>query len=220
LNPNDSIDQRPLRSDAGSMRFCNAGGAALDARTPADDDRPRRVCTACARVHYRNPLPVVGCVIERGDEILLCRRAIEPAYGRWTPPAGFLEVGEGLLAGARRESLEEAGADVEITAPLAYLDLPHIGQTHALFRARLRSPEVKAGRESLEVGFVRAAEIPWNELAFPVVSFALRLLLDDHAQATSHVHHAVLEWDGMGSRYDAARYRLVDHLRLPLGRRS
>lgn len=184
---------------------------------PDGDDRPRRVCPACGRVHYVNPVMVVGCIVERGDEILMCRRAIEPALGLWTMPAGFLELGEGMLAGARRETLEEAGADVEILAPHAFLDLPHIGQAYALFRGRLRSPAIRAGAESLEVAFVRLADIPWDELAFPAVHFALALLAADRRQAVAHVHSAVVRWSGSGSRFDARSYTLEEHLRLPLG---
>ncbi len=198
------------------LRFCNACGGGLEDRVPEGDDRVRKICTACGRVHYRNPLVVVGCIVERGDEILLCRRAIEPARGLWTLPAGFLELGEGTLAGARRETLEEAGADVDVVAPLAFLDLPHIGQSYALFRARLRAPEIHAGVESLEVKFVHADAIPWDELAFPAVHFALDLWRDDRRRAAPFVHTAVVCWTGSGSRFDARNYALADHIRLPV----
>jgi ADP-ribose/FAD diphosphatase len=203
----------------GPTRFCHHCATALEERVPPGDDRPRRVCPACGRVHYQNPLVVVGCIVERGDEVLLCRRAIEPAHGRWTMPAGFLELGEGLLAGARRETLEEAGADVEIVAPHAYLDLTHIGQVYALFRARLCAPLARHGPESLEVAFMGGEAIPWSELAFPAVHFALELLLEDRRLGVANLHTAALRWDGAGPRYAAASYSLVDHLRVPLGSR-
>ena len=199
-----------------SLRFCSYCGADLEDRTPDGDDRVRKVCGACDSVHYQNPLMVVGCLVERGDEILLCRRAIEPACGRWTTPAGYLELGEGLLAGARRETLEEAGVDVDIVAPHAFLDLPHIGQAYALFRAVPRSPAIRAGTESLEVAFVHPGDIPWDELAFPAVHFALRLLLEDRGRAVAHVHSAVVAWSGAGARFDPRSYTLCDHLRRPL----
>ncbi len=199
------------------MRFCSECGAPLEDRVPAGDDRSRRVCTRCERVHYQNPLVVVGCLVERGDELLLCRRAIEPGYGKWTTPAGFLELGETLAAGACRETFEEAGADVEVLAPHSQLDLTHIGQHYAMFRARMQSERLAPGDESLECRFFRAAEIPWGELAFPAVHFALRLLLDDRTVGRRHVHHARLRWSGAGSRFDAANYVIEDHLKTPLG---
>jgi len=198
------------------MRFCSHCAAPLEERVPDGDDRPRMVCPSCGFIHYRNPQVVVGCLVERGDEVLLCRRAIEPGRGLWTIPAGYLEMGEGMIEGARRETMEEAGADVEIVAPHSYLDLPHIGQTHAVFRARLLSGSIAAGSESLEVAFVAAANIPWDELAFPAVWFSLRLRLEDRARGAC-VHSARLAWDGTGSRFDPGGYSLVDHLRLPLG---
>ncbi len=158
------------------MKFCSECGGELVERVPDGDDRQRKVCDACEIVHYRNPVTVVGCLVERGaDELLLCRRAIEPAHGKWTVPAGFLEFGEGTQAGARRETFEEAGADVEIRTPHANFDLPHIGQCYSLFRASMRSDEYSAGTESLEVEFFSRADIPWSELAFPAVHFALKL---------------------------------------------
>jgi ADP-ribose/FAD diphosphatase len=184
---------------------------------PPGDDRPRRVCTRCNHVHYQNPIVVVGCLVERDGEILLCRRAIEPAHGRWTVPAGFLELGETLAAGAVRETMEEACADVEVVAPHSFLDLTHIGQSYAMFRARMLRPGFAAGEESLECRFVAMAEIPWRELAFPAVYYALRLRLQDIDGGARHVHHGRLRWSGEGSRFDATNYVIEEHLRTPLG---
>lgn len=175
------------------------------------------VCTACGKIHYVNPLPIVGCLVERDDEVLLCRRAIEPALGKWTPPAGFLELGESSLDGARRETFEEAGAEVEIIAPHAHLDLPHIGQTYFWYRARLRAPLQPPGAESSEVRWFRYDALPWDELAFPVVHEGLRLRVADRDAAATHMHLGVLVWRGSGSRYCASNYDLRDHLELPLG---
>jgi ADP-ribose/FAD diphosphatase len=198
------------------MKFCSECGGTIEERVPPGDDRRRHVCTACAHVHYKNPIVVVGCLVERDDSILLCRRAIEPAHGRWTTPAGFLELGETMPAGARRETLEEACADVEIVAPHSFLELLHIGQLYAIFRARMRAPEFAPGIESLECRFFSAADIPWSELAFPAVHFALRLLLDDRRAGRRHVHHGQVRWSGAGSRFDASNYEIVGHLRSPL----
>ena len=197
------------------MKFCSHCAAELEERVPPGDDRARKVCAACGSVHYQNPVVVVGCVVERDDEILLCRRAIEPARGRWTLPAGFLEIGEGMHAGARRETYEEARADVEIVAPHAHIDLPHIGQAYALFRARLREPEVGVGPESLEVAFFGLDAMPWDELAFPAVYFALEFLVKDRRDGAVNFHSGVLEWGGEGSRFSPSAYAVTEYLRVP-----
>lgn len=201
------------------MKFCSQCGGALAQRTPPGDDRDRSICTKCDFVHYQNPVVVVGCLIEREDELLLCRRAIEPAHGKWTTPAGFLELGETIAEGAKRETREEALADVEITAPHSFLDLTHIGQHYAIFRARLLRPEFGAGDETLEARFFPFDELPWDELAFPSVHFAIRLLLDDHAAGAQHVHHGQVRWSGEGSRFDPQNYVIVGHLRTPIAPR-
>ena len=197
------------------MKFCSDCAGPLVDRVPPGDDRERRWCEACKKAHYQNPLVVVGCLVERGDEVLLCRRAIEPAHGKWTVPAGFLELGETLAAGAARETWEEAGAKVQVLAPHSLLDLTHIGQHYAMFRAELTSPEIRAGVESLECAFFAYADIPWETLAFPAVHFALRLRIADRVAGVAHVHHGQVRWTGEGSRFSSANYELADHLRTP-----
>ncbi len=140
---------------------------------PPGDDRERLVCPECQYVAYRNPLIVVGSVAEWQGRILLCRRAIEPCRGLWTLPAGFMEENETTLEGAAREAHEEAGATIEIGALLGIYQLPRISQVHFFYRARLLSPEIAAGIESLEVGLFEWADIPWLKLAFPTVRWAL-----------------------------------------------
>jgi ADP-ribose/FAD diphosphatase len=209
-----------VSSERPPMKFCPQCGAPLARRVPPGDDRERAVCTACDLVHFENPKVVAGCLVEHEGGLLLCRRAIEPQGGLWTVPAGFLELREGLVEGARRETREEALADVEILAPHAYLDLPHIGQTYALFRARLRTPErgprFAPGAESLAVELFDPDELPWDELAFPVVHHALKLWLADRAAGRRHVHLGVVKWNGDGSRFDATNCELLDHLGVPL----
>jgi ADP-ribose/FAD diphosphatase len=199
------------------MKFCPACGGPLDRRIPAGDDRERAVCAGCGVVHYENPRNVVGCLVEHEGGVLLCRRAIEPARGRWTLPAGFLELDEGLTAGAARETWEEARARVEILAPLATLDLLHIGQVYTLFRARLAAPQFEAGPESLAVELFAPQALPFGEVAFPVVEVALRLYLDDLRRGRCHHHLGHLVWNGQGSRFDAGNYTLRDHLRVAVG---
>jgi ADP-ribose pyrophosphatase YjhB (NUDIX family) len=143
-------------------------------RVPEGDNRPRLVCDHCGFVDYVNPRIVVGAVCSWEDRILLCRRAIEPRKGFWTLPAGFLEEREGTEEGAAREAREEALAEIEIDALLAVYDVPRISQVHIFYRARLRSPEVGVGEESAEVGLFGWPDIPWDEIAFPSVHWALQ----------------------------------------------
>jgi ADP-ribose pyrophosphatase YjhB (NUDIX family) len=142
---------------------------------PEGDNRPRHVCPDCGFIHYRNPLVVVGSVCRDGDgRILMCRRAIDPRKGYWTIPAGFLELGETTQAGARREAMEEANADIAIDHLLAVYDIPRISQVQLMYSAHLVSPRISPGIESLEVALLGWDEIPWDALAFPSVDWALR----------------------------------------------
>jgi ADP-ribose pyrophosphatase YjhB (NUDIX family) len=156
-----------------AVRFCSSCGGAVDLRVPAGEDRERHVCVACGAVHYQNPRVIVGAVATWEDRVLLCRRAIEPRRGFWTLPAGFLELGESTAEGARREAWEEARARIDVQDLLALYDLPHISQVHVFFRAPLLDPAVAAGPESLEVRLFAWDEVPWDDLAFPTVRWAL-----------------------------------------------
>jgi 8-oxo-dGTP pyrophosphatase MutT (NUDIX family) len=198
------------------MKFCSDCGSAVSRRVPDGDDRERMVCTSCERVHYVNPLVVVGCVVEQAGKVLLCRRAIEPGYGKWTIPAGFLELGETMSEGARRETWEEAGAQVEILAPHSQLELTHIGQLHATFRARMISDVATPGIESLECALFEPNAIPWQDMAFPAGVFALRLLLQDRGNAQANCHHGQLRWTGDGSRFDPNNYSIHGHVKMPM----
>jgi ADP-ribose pyrophosphatase YjhB (NUDIX family) len=149
-------------------------GPSFSQKVPEGDNRPRRVCDDCGFVDYVNPRIVVGTVCTWEDRVLLCRRAIEPRRGFWTVPAGFLEEGETVEAGALREAWEEARADIEIDGLLGVYSVPRFSQVQMMFRARLRSPVVSAGEESEEVGLFEWSAIPWDELAFPSVLWALR----------------------------------------------
>jgi ADP-ribose pyrophosphatase YjhB (NUDIX family) len=142
-------------------------------RLPEGDTHERLVCDHCGFINYENPKVVVGSVCTWEDRILLCRRAIEPRKGYWTLPAGYLEVREATAVGAAREAWEEASARIEIDALLAVYNIPRISQVQVIYRARLLSADVNAGPESQAVGLFTWDEIPWNELAFPSVRWAL-----------------------------------------------
>ena len=141
---------------------------------PEGDNRARLVCRDCGFINYENPKIVVGAVVTWRDEILLCRRAIPPRRGYWTIPAGYLEVKETVIDGARREAKEEACADIEIDALLAVYNVPRISQVQIIYRATLRELEFAPGEESLDVALFDWQDVPWDELAFPSVHWALR----------------------------------------------
>ncbi len=141
---------------------------------PEGDNRERMICADCGYILYDNPKIVVGSVPRWGDRVLLVRRSIEPRYGFWTLPAGYLELNESASAGAEREAWEEAYARIEIEGLLAIYDIPRISQVQLIFRARLIDDAVSAGSESLEVGLFGWDEIPWAELAFPSIRWALQ----------------------------------------------
>jgi ADP-ribose pyrophosphatase YjhB (NUDIX family) len=149
-----------------------ARGPSLRA-VPEGDNRERMICAECGFVLYDNPKIVVGSVARWGERILMCRRAIHPRRGFWTLPAGYLELNEATSAGAEREAWEEAQARIEIEGLLAIYDIPRISQVQLIYRARLVDPAVAAGPESLEVALFRWDEIPWDEIAFPSVRWAL-----------------------------------------------
>ena len=174
------------------MNFCSACGKSVSKKIPLGDNVARFVCDSCEAIHYHNPKIVAGCIPEWGDQILLCRRAIEPKVGLWTFPAGFMEIGESTEQAAMRETKEEAQADVEITALHAVLSLPHIGQVYMVFRGRMLTPGYEAGAESLEVRLFPLAEIPWDHIAFPVVREALRRYVDDIKIGRFQLHLASL----------------------------
>lgn len=140
---------------------------------PEGDDRLRLVCPDCGFIHYDNPKMVVGAVVRRGDRILLCRRAIPPRLGYWTLPAGYLELNEAPHEGAMREVWEEAYARIEIHALLAVYSIPRLSQVQLIYRATLTDEAIKPGIESQAVGLFTWDEIPWSEIAFPTVHWAL-----------------------------------------------
>lgn len=148
----------------------------FERRIPEGDNRERNVCVDCGHVAYENPKVVVGSVVVVDDKVLMCRRAIEPRRGYWTLPAGYLELGETLEEGAAREAAEEANADIVLDGILGVFSIARIGQVQVIFRGRFRemaAPRFGAGPESLEVALFSWDHIPWNEIAFPSVHWAL-----------------------------------------------
>ncbi len=142
-------------------------------KIPDGDDRARLVCPDCGFIHYENPKMIVGAVVRLDDRVLLCRRAIAPRLGYWTLPAGYLELNESPDAGAKREAWEEAYAKIEISSLLAVYDIPRLSQVQLIYRARLVDEAVKPGIESQAVALFKWDEIPWSEIAFPTVHWAL-----------------------------------------------
>ncbi|MBP8926531.1 MAG: NUDIX hydrolase [Pseudomonadales bacterium] len=174
------------------MKFCSSCGRELARRVPVNDDRERLVCDHCATVHYQNPRVVVGCLPIWEERVLLCRRAIAPRRGYWTLPAGFMENSESTLEGALRETWEEARARVTGESLYTIFDLPHISQVYVFYRARLSALEYSAGPESSAVELFAEDEIPWGELAFPVINVTLERFFEDRQRGEYPVHSAVL----------------------------
>lgn len=171
------------------IQHCRQCGAPVVYRLPDDGDtKPRAVCTACATVHYENPLNVVGTVPVWGDQVLLCRRAIEPRYGLWTLPAGFMELGESTQDGALRETEEEAGARVEMQGLYTVLNVVRVGQVHLFYRARLLDIDFAPGTETLETRLFFEHEVPWDQIAFRTVRETLQHFFADRGSGQFPVH--------------------------------
>jgi ADP-ribose pyrophosphatase YjhB (NUDIX family) len=176
--------------DLRRIKHCRVCGAATQYRVPADDNRDRAVCTACGEVHYENPLNVVGTVPIWGEQVLLCRRNIEPRYGLWTLPAGFMELGETTAEGALRETVEEAGARIELQGLFTLLNVARAGQVHLYYRARLHDTDFAPGPETIEAALFHEHEIPWDQLAFQTVRETLRHYFADRALGQFSLHVA------------------------------
>lgn len=165
------------------MNFCShCGSKDLEFIIPAGDSLPRYVCPKCKTIHYVNPKIIVGSIPIWEDKILLCKRAIEPRYGKWTLPCGYMENGETVEQGAMRETEEEANARIQVIGIQSIYSVPHINQVYMVFHSQLLDLEFSAGEESLEVGLFREEDIPWNELAFSAVHFSLKHFFQDRKQ--------------------------------------
>ncbi|QIB67093.1 NUDIX hydrolase [Kineobactrum salinum] len=175
------------------MKFCPSCGSGLNYHVPAGDDRHRFVCTACEEIHYVNPRVIVGCVPIHQGRVLLCKRAIEPRLGYWTLPAGFMENGETSLQGAARETWEEARARVTDMQLYRIFDVPHISQVHMFYRCQVQDGAYGVGPESSASGFYAETEIPWDEIAFPVIRETLQEYFADALSGQFPVRVSVID---------------------------
>jgi len=172
------------------IKYCRACGAAVAYRLPDDGDtRERAVCTVCGTIHYENPLNVVGTVPVLADgRVLLCKRNIEPRWGKWTLPAGFMELDETTAEGAARETEEEAGAHIAMGPLFSLLSVPRVGQVHLFYLATLLSEQFNPGHETLEARLFSEDEVPWDEIAFRTVNETLRCYFADRKRGSFGLH--------------------------------
>ena len=171
------------------IKHCRQCGAAVIYRVPDDGDtKERAVCPACTTIHYENPLNVVGTVPHWGDKVLLCKRNIEPRWGKWTLPAGFLELNETTAEGAERETDEEAGAQIEMQSLFTLLNVARVGQVHLFYRARLLSDQFNPGTETIEARLFSEDEIPWDDIAFRTVKETLERYFADRRAGEYGIH--------------------------------
>jgi ADP-ribose pyrophosphatase YjhB (NUDIX family) len=173
---------------ARSIKHCKACGGEAPYSIPPDDNRERAICKVCGTIHYENPLNVVGTVPAWNDKVLLCRRNIEPRHGFWTLPAGFMELGETTAEGALRETVEEAGARIDLQGLFTVLNVVRVGQVHLFYRAALRDTDFAPGPETIEAQLFREDEIPWDELAFRTVRETLLRYFEDRKRGQFGVH--------------------------------
>jgi ADP-ribose pyrophosphatase YjhB (NUDIX family) len=173
------------------IKYCTQCGSPVEEKIPFGETLVRSVCPSCQMIHYENPKIVAGCIPEWEDQVLLCRRAIEPRIGLWTFPAGFMELGESTEEAAIRETLEEANADISIHRLFGIFSLPHVDQVYVVYRAHLKNLHFKPGPESLDVQLIRTSDIPWDQLAFPVIHETLARYVKD-VQEANHQTHSVL----------------------------
>ena len=171
------------------IKHCKNCGTAVTYRVPDDGDtKERAVCSACQTIHYENPLNVVGTVPYWGEKILLCKRNIEPRWGKWTLPAGFMELNETVAEGAARETVEEAGAEFEMEGLFSLVNIPCVGQVHLFYRARLLSDQFDPGHETIEARLFEEHEIPWDEIAFKTVRETLERFFSDRRAGQFGIH--------------------------------
>ena len=161
------------------MKYCSVCGSLTVKKIPEGDNRERDYCENCGTIHYSNPKIIVGTVPSKDSEVLLCKRGIEPRYGKWTLPGGFLENGETTSEGAFRETLEETNTEVEMGHLYGIFNVPQINQVFMFYLSKVTKNDFSATSESLEVQFFKEEEIPWDELAFPYIPILLKKIFSD-----------------------------------------
>ena len=171
------------------MKYCSHCRADIVVTIPAGDNRERFMCSSCDIIFYENPRIIAGSSPVYGDQILLCKRSIEPRLGYWTLPAGFMENGETTQQGAWRETIEESQADVAIGELYSICNVPRINQVHMFYLAKMADDTFGPTTESSEVGLFTAAEIPWDDIAFGTVKQTLKHFLEDRKNGTFNLHH-------------------------------
>ncbi|MFA0813166.1 NUDIX hydrolase [Microbulbifer epialgicus] len=175
------------------MKFCSqCGSNAVTFSIPKGDDRPRHLCSNCGAIHYINPRVIVGVLPYLNDRVMLCKRAIEPRQGLWTLPAGFMENGESSEEGALRESWEEARASIRVDGLYSVYDIPYINQVYLMYRGELTDTNFAPGPESLEVELFREEDVPWPEIAFPIMHKTLKHYFEDSKQGRYQLHRGVI----------------------------
>ena len=180
---------RPAAIQRPPVRFCSAcGSERIEFRIPEGDTLPRNVCGACGAIHYQNPKIVVGCLPELDGQVLLCLRAIEPRLGLWTLPAGFMELGETTAEGAVRETIEEAGARIELEGLFTVLNVVRVGQLHLFYRARLLDTVFDPGPETIEAQLFGESEVPWDRIAFRTSRETLQRFFADQRRGRFELH--------------------------------
>src|SRR4051812_832542 len=184
------------------MKFCSECAHPVALAIPEGDNRARYVCSHCEAIHYQNPKLVIGSIpVWEQDgqlQVLLCKRAIEPRYGYWTLPAGFMENAETTSDAAQRETEEEAGAHIELGPLFTLLNVAHVNQVHLFYLARLLDLEFAPGEESLDVQMFAQHEIPWDDLAFPTVRTTLELFFADRVRVRDGGNYGVHALDISG----------------------
>ena len=170
------------------MKFCSNCGKSVVIKVVEDDPKPRHVCEHCDTIHYQNPKIIAGCLPIFGDQVMLCKRAIEPRSGWWNLPGGFMENGEAAEDGAAREVEEEANIKVEIISALTIYSIPKINQVYLHFLAQMPDLNFSPGVESLEVEMFNEEDIPWKDIAFASSTFALKRYFEDRKQGLRRVH--------------------------------
>ncbi|PRQ44461.1 putative hydrolase [Rosa chinensis] len=198
--------------NARKINFCQWCGGPTKHEVPDGEEKIRAICTVCDRIAYENPKMVVGCLIEHDNMVLLCKRNIQPSYGLWTLPAGYLEIGESAAEGAIRETWEEACAEVEIVSPFAQLDIPLIGQTYIIFLARLKKAQFSPGPESSECRLFALDDIPFDSLSFSSMVVTLKLYAEDVKAGKVKFHYGTINKRPGTSPSDINAYTLDHHM--------